>query len=144
AKRLERSVGKSQPAQPARFRWTFPKDMFVSRVVWMEKHCVLCWSICSDDWVGGRDADLDRRRSDGHATRIHRAERDGANGASGKSVFWSSLYFSWSARGPGQSFVVRWRRTLSFLETIGARAIYLATSNEWNGVADTSTAFDVA
>jgi hypothetical protein len=41
-------------------------------------------------------------------------------------------------------FVVRWRRALSFRETIGARPIYLATGNEWNGVADTSTAFDVA
>jgi hypothetical protein len=40
---------------------SFPRSMFASQAAWMEKHCALRWSICSDDRAG-RGFD---RRSDG-------------------------------------------------------------------------------
>src|ERR1700681_441283 len=103
--------------------------MFASQAVWMEKHCALCWSICSDDRAGSRDADLDRRRSDGHAARIYGAGRDGANGAPGEPVFRASVRISREARRSDQAAVVGRRRAMLVREKTRARKIPLAASN---------------
>jgi transposase len=64
----------------------------------MEKRCAWCWSICSDDRASSGYADLDRRRSDGHAA--------GIVGLSGmvqtalqESPFWGQVYIFRGRRG---------------------------------------------
>ena len=61
-----------------------------------------------------------------------------------KSLLWSRLRFPWAARGSGQGVVVGRRRAVPVRQAIGEREIYLATSDERNGVADAGTAVDVA
>lgn len=64
----------------------------------MEKHCAWCWRTCSDDRADSGDADLDRRRSDGHATGICGVERDGAT-ALNENAFSGQVYIFRGRRG---------------------------------------------
>src|SRR6266478_3608475 len=144
---IARSSGKlhiEPPKQRARFTWNFPRDMFASRGVWMGKRCVWCWSSCWDDRAGGGDADLDRGRSDGHAARIRGAERDGADGAGGQSVFGAGVRVSRETRRSDQAAVVGRRRAVPVRETAGALEIHLAASGDRNGFADAGAVVDAA
>jgi hypothetical protein len=102
----------------------------------MEKHCASCWSICSDDRAGSGDADLDRRRSDGHAARIYGAGRDGANGAPGESVFGASVRISREAWGSDQAAALRNKRGEKYSTTLlmSARlALIMCSATEQSG-----------
>src|SRR5271168_4841265 len=110
----------------------------------MWKHCVQCWSSCWDDRVGGGDAHMDRGGRDGHAARVRGAERDGADGAGGKSVFGAGICFSREAWRSAQAVVVGWRRAVLVRETTGARKVHLAASGERHGFADARAVIDAA
>src|SRR6267154_1852511 len=112
--------------------------------MWEQKHCAPCWSICSDDRAAGRNADLDRGRSDGSTAWIYGLEWNGANGAQRKSIFGSRFRFSWAARRSDQDVVVGRRWVVSIRKETGARKIPLAASDERNGGIDSRTVVDVA
>ncbi len=93
-------------------------------------------SVCSDDRASGRNKNLDCCRSDGSAAWIYGTQRDGADGTSGESIFWSGVRIPWAARRFDQNVVVVGRWSLSLFEKTGARKIHLAASDEWNGFSD--------
>ena len=73
---------------------------FASRVVWKQRRCVSCWSVCSDDQGlprPGQKTHLDRRGIHGPAAWFYGAEWHGANDTSGESVFWTCICVSWTA-----------------------------------------------
>jgi hypothetical protein len=90
------------------------------------------------------NAHLDRRRSDGPTARIYGLEWHGADGAQRESIFRPCVCVSWAARRSDQDVVVGRRWSLSLCKKIGARKIYLAASDEWNGFTDAGTVVDVA
>src|SRR5215470_5071745 len=110
----------------------------------MCKRYARCWSVWQDDRATGRNAHLDRSRSNRSATRFYRVERDGAERTQGKPVLGSRVRFSWSSRRSDQAAVVVGRRTVPIREETGTRKIHLAASDEWDGIAEPGTAFDVA
>src|SRR5262249_48165824 len=110
----------------------------------MCKRYVRCWSAWQDDRAAGRNAHLDRSRSYRSAARFYRVERDGAERTQGKSILGSRVRVSWSSWGSDQAAVVVGRWPVLIRKEIGTRKIHLAASNEWNGIAQPGTAFDVA
>ena len=106
--------------------------------------CVQRSSVCSDDRAALRNADLDRRRSDGSATRVYGLERDGADNASREPFFRSRVRIPRTARRFDQDVVVVGRWVMSFFEKARAGKIPLAASDEWNSFSDARTVVDVA
>ena len=94
--------------------------------------------------LAAREADLDRGGSDGHAARICRAERDGADGAGAESVFRTGVCVSRQARRSDQVALVGWRRAVLVREAPGARTVHLAAGHQWHRVAHASAVVDVA
>src|SRR5260370_38205799 len=82
------------------------RGKFASRAVSKQKHCAPCWNVCPDDRTAGGNAHLDRGGSYRPATRFHGTERDGADGAPGKSVFRTCVCVSWTAGRSDQDVVV--------------------------------------
>src|SRR5258708_660970 len=107
-------------------------------------YCVQRSSVWSDDRAASRNADLDRRRSDGSAARIYGLEWNGANDTSGKSVFGPRFCFPWAPGRSDQDVVVGRGRAVSFREATRKRKIHLAASDEWGGVTHAGTTIDVA
>lgn len=99
--------------------------------------------ICCHDQPADRNADLDRCRSDGPAAWVHGVEWHGADGAAGKSVFWSHLFVSWASRRLDQDALVRWRWAMSFRPANRAWKIHLAAGDKRHGFVDSSRACDV-
>src|ERR1700730_18688696 len=64
----------------------------------MQWRCVRYSSVCRDDRATGSNTDLDCRRNDRPAARLHGTEWDGADGVAGESVFRSCVLVSWAAR----------------------------------------------
>src|SRR5579859_7732104 len=124
--------------------WNFRRDIFASRAVSKQKHCAPCWNVCSDDRAAGGGADMDRGGSYRSATRFHGAERDGADGAPGESVFRACVCISWTAGRSDQAVVVGRRWFVSFREAARAWTLHLAASDKRNSVAYTSPVIDVA
>ncbi len=148
-------VADNQLAEAVKRRWsgstirddgnkTSEKEAFVLLGLWMWWRYARSWSVWSDDRATGRNADLDRSRSDRSATWFHRAEWDGADGAGAESVFRSRVCFSWTAGRSDQAVMVGWRWSMSVREKIGARPLPLAASNQWNCGADTCPTIHVA
>src|SRR5260370_30457057 len=126
--RLVEAVKVVEAASPSlwgRSRSTSPKGMFTSRGEWIWWCCAPRWSVCSDDRAAGRDAHLDRCRSDGSAARIYGTEWTGADDPSGESVLRSCVRVSWAARRSDQDVVVGRRWAVSLREKDGARKINL-------------------
>src|SRR5215467_13740987 len=108
----------------------------------IQNACERRWKDWSDDRGTDRNADLDCRRSNGSATRIHWAERTGADGSERKSVLRPCVCFSRPKWRSDQNVVVGWRRSVPVCEATGERPLYLAESGERHGSSDASTAVD--
>ena len=108
---------------------------------------VLCfvrsWRAYAGDRTACRNEDMDRCRRDGHAARLSRSERTGADGAPAATILRPCICFSRETRRHDQVALVRRRWPLPVREEIGARTFHLAASERRYGIAVAGAALDV-
>src|SRR6185437_14844892 len=105
---------------------------------------VRSWSNWAGDLAAREHEHLDRRRHHGHAARLHRLERRGADSARTESVFGPCVCLPRPARRSGKGALVGWRRPVSVRQAFGTRPLRVAAGRSGSGFAEPGATLDAA